>query len=101
MLHHPLAAAGVAWWGLLAVVVNLNTGALWIGLAPTIAVVANYYLSGRRARQIAATASSQVAEVHTLVNNRSEQQDEKIAAQGVQIAALETELAQLRKRRTR
>ncbi len=85
-----MIAAGLAWWGLLAYTVNLNAGALWIGLAPTLAVVANYYLSGRRARAIELRAAAQVGEVHTLVNNRSEQQDAKIEALEQRLALYES-----------
>jgi hypothetical protein len=89
VLHHPLALAGVVWWAIFALTLHINTGALWIGLAPTLAVIANYFLSGRRARKIEERAAEKVAEVHTLVNTRSEQQDAKIAE-------LEGRLAELR-----
>jgi hypothetical protein len=84
--HHPLLVCGVIWWALLAYTVNLDAGALWIGLAPTLAVVANFYLSGRRARAIERRAKAQVGEVHELVNSRAEQQDKKIAALEARLA---------------
>jgi hypothetical protein len=84
--HHPLLVLGVIWWAALAYTVNLDAGALWIGLAPTLAVIANYYLSGRRVKAIARSAKQQVGEVHELVNDRATQQDKKIAALEARLA---------------
>jgi hypothetical protein len=60
MLHHPLVAAGFGWWAMLGVVVNLDAGTLILGLAPTLAVAANYHFSKRQRNEIRKEATAAV-----------------------------------------
>lgn len=89
--HHPLIAAGVAWWALLSISVKLDTSALIVGLLPTAAIIVQHFSSRRTARRIAEDARAQVSEVHTIVNSQRTEM-------GSEIAALKGELTQANER---
>lgn len=73
MLHHPLIAAGVAYWALLTVTIRLDWSAIVVGILPTATVVVQYLLARRLARKIASDSASKIGEVHALVNSQHDQ----------------------------
>jgi hypothetical protein len=86
IVHHPWVTAGIAWWALLSVIVRLDPAALLVGLLPTCAVIVQYFLAKRTAKQLARQALAKVQEVHTLVNS----QHEAVTNEAVELRALLT-----------
>ena len=77
---------------MLAATLSGGAGVLIGGLAPTIAVCANYFFSSLQRKKIAEEQAGKVKEVHTLVNDRSQQQDARIADLEDQVDTLLREL---------
>jgi hypothetical protein len=93
MMHHPLLAAGLAWWALLSLTVRLDFGSLIVGVLPTVAVVIQYLLAKKQRQEIARESAEKVAEVHTLVNSQHAELKADLTAKDVRIDALSDKLA--------
>lgn len=93
MLHHPLLAAGAAWWALLGVTVRLDFGSLIVGVLPTLAVIVNFQLSKRQKTQIAVASTEKIGEVHDLVNHQRDELKAEILTLRTEVDTLHERLA--------
>jgi hypothetical protein len=64
-------------------------------LPPSILVLAGFIFTRRDANKKSEVTLTKVAEVHTLVNSQSDEQQAKIDEQGLRIESLEAKLVQI------
>jgi hypothetical protein len=77
------------------ITLRINAGTVLLGIAPTVAIVVNYYLAKRQRNVIAAESTEKVAEVHTLVNSQKDHLEAKISEQARRIDEQDASISEL------